>query len=139
MRRHLLVSDILPVPRARLWEVLSAGDRVERWFPFVHETVVHDAGEGGRRSIHMLDGASFEEYITVNDGALWVYQYYAPAPPLPFRHVIGTNRLAPVVGGTLISWSVSYEPLDPSDGAFARDLPARYSAALRLLGALPLA
>lgn len=125
------------VPAARIWAVISAGDRVERWFDWVGETVVQSALENGLRIIKMKDGTSFAEFITVNDAASRTYQYYAPAPPLPMGHVIGTMRLvAERGGGATLSWSVSFERTRAAPSDFSAILRALYTGALARIDAV---
>ena len=118
MRQQLTISKTLTSPADAVWRVISDGTRVERWFEWVERTALKDAAEGGVRTICMKDGTSFEEYITLNDSRTRTYQYYAPDPPLPVKHVIGTKRLeiAPT-GEAVLTWFVTMDvtPAAPPD------------------------
>src|SRR4051812_15770839 len=117
-REKLTVTQNLTAAPGALWRLLAAGTNVERWFPFVAATIVDDPGEGGRRRIELMDGSSFDEYIVLNDARSMTYQYYAPAPPLPIQHVIGTHRIEPLQGGgAALSWYVTFDvlPAAPPD------------------------
>jgi len=110
MRAQLSISKTLTSPADAVWRVISDGTRVERWFEFVEQTVLKNADEGGVRTIHMKDGSSFEEYISLNDSRTRTYQYYAPDPPLPVKHVIGTKRLeVSPTGETVLTWFVTLD------------------------------
>lgn len=110
MREKLSVTKTLTSSGDAVWRVISDGTRVERWFEWVAETVLKDLSEGGVRTIRMKDGTSFEEYITLNDSRTRTYQYYAPDPPLPVKHVIGTKRLETTPsGGAVLSWFVTFD------------------------------
>lgn len=130
-RAQLSVSQELSAEPSVTWRLLSSGTQVERWFPWVAATRVVDAAEGGLRRIELKDGSIFEEFITLNDARTMTYQYYAPAPPLPIRHVIGTHRVeARPEGGTLLSWSVSFEVMAAAPPDIVTTLQNLYRAAL---------
>jgi hypothetical protein len=117
-REKLTVTQNLTAAPGALWRLLAAGTNVERWFPWVAATVVDNPSEGGMRRIELKDGSSFDEYIVLNDARSMIYQYYAPAPPLPIQHVIGTHRIEPLPGGgAAVSWHVTFEvmPVAPPD------------------------
>jgi uncharacterized protein YndB with AHSA1/START domain len=114
MRESVKVVKTLKAPPGSVWRLISDGDRVERWFEWVAETALNDAREGGSRVIRMKDGSHFDEYITLNDARTLTYQYYAPDPPLPIKHVIGTKRIETSAdGGAVLSWFVTFD-LTPS-------------------------
>jgi uncharacterized protein YndB with AHSA1/START domain len=117
-REKLTVTQNLTASPGALWRLLARGTHVERWFPWVAATIVDDPAEGGRRRIELKDGSSFDEYIVLNDARSMTYQYYAPTPPLPIQHVIGTHRLEPLPGGgATLSWYVTFDvtPAAPPD------------------------
>jgi uncharacterized protein YndB with AHSA1/START domain len=131
MRDHLTVEKTLPVPAEALWDVIASGERVERWFEWVAETIVKDAAEGGSRLIRMRDGNTFEEWVTINDRARFVYQYFVPRPPLPVRDVIGTMRLDHAgESRARVIWSVSLERVAGAPDDLLPSMRALYVAAL---------
>jgi hypothetical protein len=132
MRANLQVSRVLEAIPERVWDVISAGDRVERWFEWVAGTDLRDGAEGGLRVIRMNDGTAFDEYVTVNDAASRTYQYYAPEPPLPIRHVIGTKRLrSDVLGRAILEWSVSFDVMDGASDDIVQQMRELYLEALK--------
>src|SRR5882724_4533664 len=83
MRESVKATKVLTAPMDAVWQLISDGDRVERWFEWVDETILNDGREGGSRVIRMKDGSCFDEHITLNNARTLTYQYYAPDPPLP--------------------------------------------------------
>ncbi|MES1173166.1 MAG: SRPBCC family protein [Myxococcales bacterium] len=131
MRRRLDASG------DAVWTLISNGGEVERWFSWVAQTVLVDAGEGGLRVIRMRDGTSFDEYITVNDEGTRTYQYYAPDPPLLAKHVIGTQRVeTSSSGGTFLVWSVTFDLTFGAPNDFTQTMRALYEGASSQIDAL---
>jgi uncharacterized protein YndB with AHSA1/START domain len=108
VRKSIKVEHALAASAQAVWKLISEGAAVERWFEWVAETQLNDAGEGGMRVIRMKDGTAFDEYITLNDARSSTYQYYAPDPPLPIKHVIGTKRIERGATPKLV-WFVTFE------------------------------
>jgi len=130
-REHVTVSLMLMAPVDAVWSLIAGGDRVERWFEWVEETIVRDPAEGGLRVIRMKDGTAFDEYITLNDLRSHTYQYYAPNPPLPIQHVIGTKRIELGVGGCpTLTWFVSFVRESSAPPGIAANMRTLYAAAL---------
>jgi len=110
MRESVKVTQVLAAPKSAVWQLIAGGSGVERWFEFVAETVLNDGREGGSRVIRMKDGSCFDEYITVNDAGTLTYQYYAPDPPLPVKHVIGTKRIETLADRrAVLTWFVTFD------------------------------
>jgi len=130
MREKLTVTRTLASPPQAVWQVISAGTRVERWFEWVAETVLKDAAEGGLRIIRMKDGTSFDEYITLNDARTWTYQYYAADPPLPVKHVLGTQRIEATASRAVLSWSVTFDRTAGAPADIVATLRDLYAGAL---------
>ncbi len=136
VRSQLRAGRVLDARPEEVWRIIAGGDRVERWFPWVGRTELLDAREGGARIIHMRDGTSFLEYVTLNDARTHTYQYYAPAPPLPARHVLGTKRLVATGDHTELIWSVTFDPAPDAPPDLLDTLQRLYSAALEAIDAL---
>ena len=130
-RAKLTVTQNLTAAPGALWRLLAAGPNVERWFPWVAATIVDDPAEGGLRRIELKDGSSFDEYIVLNDARSMTYQYYAPAPPLPIQHVIGTHRIdALPSGGAVFSWYVTFDVMPAAPPDIVATMRELYRAAL---------
>jgi hypothetical protein len=130
-RENLTVTQNLTAAPGALWRLLAGGTNVERWFPWVAATIVDDPAEGGRRRIELKDGSSFDEYIVLNDARSMIYQYYAPAPPLPIQHVIGTHRIEPLPGGgAMLSWYVTFDVMPTAPPDIVATMRELYRAAL---------
>lgn len=130
-----MVTKLLDAPLDRVWQVISDGDRVERWFEWVEETVLEQPNEGGYRLIRMKDGSSFDEYITLNHRPTLTYQYFAPAPPLPVRDVLGTNRFEAIDGGsqTRMTWVVSFQRAEGAPDDLTEMMTGLYTEAMNVI------
>jgi uncharacterized protein YndB with AHSA1/START domain len=130
-RATLTVTQSLTAAPAAVWSLLAEGTRVERWFPWVAQTIVDDPAQGGARRIVLEDGSSFHEYIVLNDARSLTYQYYAPAPPLPIGHVIGTQRIELEPGGhAALSWYVTFDVLPAAPPNIVETMAELYRGAL---------
>jgi len=136
MRAYVSVKRPLKGSAAAVWQLVSSGREVERWFPWVAETVLGDAREGGSRVIRMHDGSSFDEYITLNDERTRTYQYYAPDPPLAAKHVIGTQRIEGTADGECVTWSVTFDLAPGAPQNLTQTLRELYEGALQRIDAL---
>ena len=135
-RAKLTVTQALTADPAAAWRLLAQGTQVERWFPWVAATLVDDPSEGGVRHIELKDGSIFDEFITLNDARTMTYQYYAPTPPLPIQHVIGTHRIEPLAGGgAVLSWYVTFEVMPAAPPDIVATMRELYRAALVLIDA----
>jgi Polyketide cyclase / dehydrase and lipid transport len=135
-RERLTVTENLTAAPSALWCLLTTGTHVERWFPWVAATIVDDPCEGGLRRIELKDGSSFDEYIVLNDARSMTYQYYAPAPPLPIQHVIGTHRITPLPdGGAAFSWQVSFDVMPAAPPDIVAKMRELYRTALAQMAA----
>lgn len=130
-RATLTVTRSLTAAPSAVWCLLTEGTRVERWFPWVAQTIVLDPATGGARRIVLEDGSSFDEYIVLNDARSLIYQYYAPAPPLPIGHVIGTQRIELEPGGQpALSWYVTFDVLPAAPPNIVETMAELYRGAL---------
>lgn len=130
-RERLIVTQALTAAPGDVWRLLTAGTRVEQWFPWVAATIVDSPAEGGSRRIQLQDGTSFLEYILLNDAPRLTYQYYAPAPPLPIQHVIGTQRIElEPAGAPALSWFVTFDVLPTAPADIVSRMRELYQGAL---------
>jgi uncharacterized protein YndB with AHSA1/START domain len=123
------------VPAAQIWDVVSQGGNVHRWFGRVITACeLKGEGAGAQRSCVMADGAKLEEEILAVDHQKRRFVYAVHQHPLPAKDVVATVVVQDVGGGSSeIQWGAEYECLEEHAAMLSQMLGDLYENGIRSL------
>lgn len=104
----------IPVPAARVWQLIGGFDSLPDWLPYIPGSVL---SEGGRvRSLTSEDGGEIVERLqTFNDEAR-TYSYSIVEGPFPVTGYRSTLTVHEEPGGrSRVEWSGSFTPAGASE------------------------
>ena len=116
---------------AEIWAAIGAFCSVPDWHPAVG-TCSHDGESPPTRTLVTVDGqATFVELETARDDAMFTYSYAILSGPLPITDYIATISVAEMAdGGSTVTWSSHYTPLEGHDETAASALTGIYDSGL---------
>ena len=98
----------LSAPADKVWDVISAGDGVDKWFPSLIATC---RVEDGKRYCTTTDGAALEEDIIEVNHEAKTFKYGIPSQSmLPVENILGTMKVTVAENGNaLVEWSGTFD------------------------------
>ena len=135
---EIRIQGEVPAPPQRVWDLYTDHCGWEKWAG-VREVVLRQPGNpapngvGASRVLRSRGIAVEEEVIAFEPPRRMVYRLVAGAP---IRNHQGEVRFSPSATGTLVEWTVRFDPLIPFTGAlvsrviraFLRDILKRLAA-----------
>ncbi|MBE9049165.1 SRPBCC family protein [Nostocales cyanobacterium LEGE 11386] len=111
MRQTVVAEQEISGKTDAIWETISAGGNVHKWFPMViHSCQLQGTGEGASRFCTMADGNELEERIVEVNHAARRFRYTVDKHPLPAKDVIAFIEVKNAGDGrTFISWGAEFE------------------------------
>ncbi|WP_327365351.1 SRPBCC family protein [Streptomyces sp. NBC_01217] len=101
----------LPVPPARVWQLIGGFDSLPDWLPYIPASV---AAEGGRvRRLENADGGVIVERLVAFDDAARSYSYTILDAPFPVTDYLSTLSVHEVPGlpdASRVVWSGTFTP-----------------------------
>lgn len=127
MSRVTILEEIhIDAEPGRVWDLMGNFGGLEAWFPAVRKCTVTGSGIGAVRRLEMPDGTAIEEEQLERDDAGYRYLYnMCGGDPMPFTDYTSTFALSAEDGGTRVSWSAEFVPIEgaPIDPqAFVREV-----------------
>ncbi|MEM6693903.1 MAG: SRPBCC family protein [Pseudomonadota bacterium] len=118
-----------------VWETISQGGEVHRWFTGVITTCeLTGSGEGAERRCTMADGAALEERIIEVDHDRMRFRYAIDKHPLPATDVVATIQVTELPGGnTQVTWGADYSVTEDHAALVAETLKGLYSQGIAAL------
>jgi Polyketide cyclase / dehydrase and lipid transport len=136
---EVLVSSVIGVPIAQVWEAIRRFDAVADVLPFVDSSPVEanrdPTAVGAIRVVTQGDGAVFREVLVAHSDADCFYSYTFVDSPIPVRNHRTTLRLRPITDGdrTLGEWSSRFEIAPDEEDELVRMMETNFLAGLRAL------
>lgn len=108
------VTHTIQAPASGVWDTISQGGDVHRWFTGVITACeLKGAGEGAERHCTMANGAELSERILQVDHDAKRFRYAIDKHPLPATNVIATiDVLELPEGRTQVTWGAEYDTTD---------------------------
>lgn len=135
---EIRIQGEVPAPPQRVWDLYTDHCGWEEWAG-VHEVVLRQPGYpapngvGASRVVRSRGIAVEEEVIAFEPPRRMVYRLVAGAP---IRNHQGEVQFSPCAAGTLVEWTVRFDPLIPFTGALlARVLRTALQDVLKRLAA----
>jgi uncharacterized protein YndB with AHSA1/START domain len=116
----------IPVPAARVWQLIGGFDSLPDWLPYIPESVL---SEGGRvRSLTNEEGGVIVERLEAFDNRERTYSYSILQAPFPVTGYRSTLAVHEVSGGqSRVEWSGTFTP----DGASEEEVVALFHGIYR--------
>ncbi|MGW5970313.1 SRPBCC family protein [Streptomyces sp. NPDC055186] len=104
----------LPVPAARVWQLIGGFDSLPDWLPYIPESRL---SEGGRvRSLSNEEGDVIVERLEAFDDRARTYSYSILRAPFPVTGYRSTLTVHEVPGGrSRVEWSGTFTPVGTSE------------------------
>ena len=123
----------LGAPADKVWEKVKDFDKWQGWHPAVASTKITAGGDNKAGEVRVLSlngGGEINETLTGFDGAAKSYSYVINASPLPVDHYASTLSVAAKDGGTLITWTSTFDAKGAPDADAQKVISGVYRAGL---------
>ena len=129
------ISITIQRPVEQVWSLLGGFDWLPRWLDVVVSSTLSD---GGRlRHLETTDGETIVERLLTFSEAEKCYSYAMLEGPAPVADYIGTmSAQDDGKGGTVVSWSSTFEVLDADETEIVEGFDAFYRTGLERLKAV---
>ena len=116
---------------AEVWAEIGAFCSVPDWHPAI-ATCTLDGDTPPTRTLVTVDGqATFIELESARDDAMFTYSYAILSGPLPLTDYVATISVTEIAGGgSTVTWSSHYTPLEGRDDDAAGALTGIYDSGL---------
>ena len=98
----------------KVWELISKGSDLEKWFPVIASCKITGTGAGAKRVCTTIQGNVLKETILTVDNKAMIFQYTIDEQDMmPTTDVIGTLHVTPAENGkSNVTWLANYNLLD---------------------------
>ncbi|MCX4782725.1 SRPBCC family protein [Streptomyces sp. NBC_01264] len=122
----VIVKGNVACPAAVVWgRVVAFGD-IAQWHPLISRSIQENTpgpGGGAVRALTTHDGAAIREELTACDPAARTLAYTFLTSPFTVTNYCATMEVSETGSAScLVTWTATFEPNDPADGARLRDL-----------------
>ncbi|MEM6898505.1 MAG: SRPBCC family protein [Pseudomonadota bacterium] len=129
------VTETIQASSDEVWQTISQGGDVHRWFAGVITTCeLTGSCEGAERRCTMADGAALEERIIEVDHGRMRFRYAIDKHPLPATDVVATIQVVGLPDGqTQVTWSADYSVSDDHAALVEETLKGLYNQGIAAL------
>jgi uncharacterized protein YndB with AHSA1/START domain len=111
----VMVTEELPVPAERVWELVSEFGGIQKWSgPMIEQVTVEGDGVGAVRTIGIAGGVTLQEELRALDDAARSFSYAIIGDsPLPVSDYLSTFTVVERgPNACRIEWGSTFEPTD---------------------------
>jgi carbon monoxide dehydrogenase subunit G len=123
----------LAAPADKVWDKVKDFDKWQGWHPAVASTKITKGGDNKAGTVRVLSlngGGEINETLTAWDGAAKSQTYVINASPLPVDQYASTLSVAAKDGGTLVTWTSTFDAKGAPDADATKTISGVYRLGL---------
>lgn len=123
----------LAAPADKVWDKIKDFDKWQGWHPAVASTKISKGGDNKTGTVRVLSlngGGEITETLTGFDGAAKSTSYVIDASPLPVDHYASTLSVAAKDGGSVVTWTSTFDAKGAPDADAVKTMSGVYRAGL---------